>query len=307
MPWLLVGEFNEILFDSEKDGGLLRPQRYMQNFRDALEDCQLEDMAYIGDRFTWRRGSIRERLDRSICNREWNILFPLSGSVNEGITKSDHRPVLIDTVFYEGVEAPNPKFGSKIFEARWLNEPSVDEIVRGAWERAKESNQRLINTLADMHTDLHEWDREILKGLKKRIDRVENELQDLRRGPMTDEALVRQQEILVLLENLCEQEEVMWLQRGRANWLRKGDRNTNFFHHFASERNKKNMIKTLHTENGDIVEGINDLSNFIGGYFGELFMSDTGDPMQSVLDKVKHKVSQEMNEQLFISVYCGGS
>jgi hypothetical protein len=189
MPWFLVGDFNEILFDSEKEGGLLRPQRYMQNFRDALEDCQLQDMAYIGDRFTWRRRSIRERLDRSICNREWNLLFPLSGSVNEGMTKSDHRPVLIDTTFHEGVEAPNPKSGKR-FEARWLNEPSVDEIVRGAWERAKESNQRLINTLADMHTDLHEWDREILKGLKKRIDRVENELQDLRRGPMTDEALV---------------------------------------------------------------------------------------------------------------------
>jgi 23S rRNA maturation mini-RNase III len=75
-----------------------------------------------------------------------------------------------------------------------------------------------------MHSDLHEWDRRVLKGPKKRINKLKTELEELRRGPMSDEALGRQQEILTKLENLFEQEEVTWLQRGRANWLRHGDK-----------------------------------------------------------------------------------
>jgi hypothetical protein len=269
----------------------------MQDFRDALEDCKLEDMSCVGDRFTWRRGKIRERLDRSICNREWNDLFPSSASINAGMAKSDHRPVLVDTCYYDGVEAPSMN-SCKRFEARWLSEPSVHEVVKGAWERAKETSQHRIDTLAVMHSDLHEWDRRVLKGPKKRINKLKTELEELRRGPMSDEALGRQQEILTKLENLFEQEEVTWLQRGRANWLRHGDRNTSFFHHFASERKKRNLIKRLVNDNGDIIEGNIDLATFISGYFGDLFTSDTGDPDQGLLSKVKHKVTPVMNETL---------
>jgi hypothetical protein len=66
---------------------------------------------------------------------------------------------------------------------------------------------------------------------------------------MSDEAISGQQEILSTLENLFEQEEVFWLQRGRANWLRHGDKNTSFLHHFASERKKRNFIKMLINDN----------------------------------------------------------
>ena len=41
--WLLGGDFNEILFGYEKEGGVIRPQRCMQAFRDALSDCALDD------------------------------------------------------------------------------------------------------------------------------------------------------------------------------------------------------------------------------------------------------------------------
>jgi hypothetical protein len=34
----------------------------MQGFRDALSDCELEDLGFTGDKFTWQ-GRIRERLD----------------------------------------------------------------------------------------------------------------------------------------------------------------------------------------------------------------------------------------------------
>ena len=64
----MLGDFNEIITTSEKEGGNIRPQHYMQEFRDCIDDCGLQEVMVIGDLFTWSRGPIRERLDRALCN-----------------------------------------------------------------------------------------------------------------------------------------------------------------------------------------------------------------------------------------------
>lgn len=58
--WVVIGDFNQILYSYEKEGGAPCPMRMMQDFRDALVDCELEDMGFTGDQFTWRRRRPRE-------------------------------------------------------------------------------------------------------------------------------------------------------------------------------------------------------------------------------------------------------
>ena len=65
-PWVILGDFNEILYTSEKEGGNMRPNGMMREFRECLMDCGLEDLGYIGYPFTWSRGDIRERLVRAV-------------------------------------------------------------------------------------------------------------------------------------------------------------------------------------------------------------------------------------------------
>jgi hypothetical protein len=48
LPWVVIGNFNEILFSHEKEGGNPRPQPYMQNFREALMDCNLKTLDLWG-------------------------------------------------------------------------------------------------------------------------------------------------------------------------------------------------------------------------------------------------------------------
>ena len=43
---------------------------------------------------------------------------------------------------------------------------------------------------------------------------------------------------------------MFWKQRAHAHWLEKGDRNTTFFHSFASERKKMNTVKKLRRDDG---------------------------------------------------------
>ena len=42
LPWVVIGDFNEILYSHEKEEGAPRPLRMMQSFHDALADCGLE-------------------------------------------------------------------------------------------------------------------------------------------------------------------------------------------------------------------------------------------------------------------------
>lgn len=53
-PWLCAGDFNEILYSHEKEGGRPCSQACMDKFWEALDFCDLHDLGFFGDVFTWR-------------------------------------------------------------------------------------------------------------------------------------------------------------------------------------------------------------------------------------------------------------
>ena len=53
------------------------------------------------------------------------------------------------------------------------------------------------------------------------------------------------------LDELLISEEIMWRQRSRVQWMRGGDKNTEFFHSRASTTKKKNRISKLQDDNGE--------------------------------------------------------
>ena len=58
-------------------------------------------MGCVGDLFTWRRGDICERLDQAICNLEWANKFPRVVIINGEHVHSDHRPLILDTDYFD--------------------------------------------------------------------------------------------------------------------------------------------------------------------------------------------------------------
>lgn len=68
-----------------------------------------------------------------MCNGQFHSLFPYAKVTNTAHTKSDHRPILLDT---EGdVIGDNFRAKIKQFEARWLKEDDVVHLVSEAWDR----------------------------------------------------------------------------------------------------------------------------------------------------------------------------
>ncbi|KAH7835169.1 hypothetical protein Vadar_023516 [Vaccinium darrowii] len=101
-PWLMMGDFNVILFSNEKFGG--RPINWSRasRFKDCIDYCGMVDLGFSGSRFTWtnRRlagGIIRERLDRCLANAEWSLAFPEASVKHLARVHSDHCPILLNS------------------------------------------------------------------------------------------------------------------------------------------------------------------------------------------------------------------
>ena len=91
-------------------------------------------------------------------------MFPNARLVNSEMVKSDHRPLIVNTDFLSGANEQLHR-SPKRFEARWLKEETVEEIVQLAWTRASSLGHgpKLMEKANAVHADLYTWDREVLK------------------------------------------------------------------------------------------------------------------------------------------------
>src|SRR5207244_768603 len=111
-------------------------------FHEVLKECELQDLGYSGDIYTWRnkqrnvQGYIRERLDRAVANTSWRCHFPLVHVVNGDPRHSDHRLVIISTERKLGGDRGGEK--PFMFNASWLEEVSMRKVVKQNWELGKE-------------------------------------------------------------------------------------------------------------------------------------------------------------------------
>lgn len=51
-PWLVLGDFNEILAQKEKYGGRLHPEWQLVDFKSTLFECDLCDLGFTKNLFT---------------------------------------------------------------------------------------------------------------------------------------------------------------------------------------------------------------------------------------------------------------
>jgi hypothetical protein len=308
LPWLCAGDFNEILFQHEKEGGCPRAQVCMDRFKNAMEDCELEDLGFTGDVFTWRNQQfraddyIRERLDRALANEEWRQLFPLVHVHNGDPYHSDHRPVIIKTEKRESRKnRENPACFR--FEASWLEEEQCRSVVEAGWQFAKESGgQEVMGMLKGVAASLQSWSTNVLGDLEKRLKKAKKDLENCRRQGVSDESVGREAVLRFKVDRIEEQIDTYWRQRAHVKWLEQGDRNTSFFHRVCRERKRRNRIGKLKKEDGGWVEDEVEKQAFITNHFMQLFTSNGNVDSSLLLEAVPPRVIAEMNAMLLKEV-----
>ncbi|CAI9762864.1 unnamed protein product [Fraxinus pennsylvanica] len=137
IPWLVMGDFNEITKPSEKFGAAVRPFSQMNSFCKVIDECELSDGGYVGPKFTWsnkREGNqfTKARLDRALVNPSlYNIFSNCVVQVLPVVT-SDHNPLLI-SCNNDHIIGTSRRTTVFRYEAAWSGKQECIDIVGNAW------------------------------------------------------------------------------------------------------------------------------------------------------------------------------
>ncbi|GMJ06056.1 hypothetical protein HRI_004274800 [Hibiscus trionum] len=187
----------------------------MSSFRAALEDCNLEDIGYKGQWFTWEWGrlssnNIRERLDRGVANPAWLALFPDYQLEHLVHSFSDHCPLLLTTSQANNMRKRNHHFR---FEAAWLLEDSCENEVINLWRNATGT---IPERLKFVSSGLDLWFNRVKKEKRINVTALKQRLKELNDYQPNDEILEETLETKLALNLEADREEIYWEQRARA-------------------------------------------------------------------------------------------
>jgi exonuclease III len=240
IPWVCLGDFNEILSADEKYGGSRRQRGLMENFQNTLEVCGLSDLGFWGPKYTWFNGKqgadfTKERLDRAVANGDWCELHH-EMEVVVGVTLcSDHLPIFVSI---KG-RITKPKYPRKFrYEAGWELRAKCRELVASKWDfqQFNDANpwHQLGGKMAECRRVLSRWQHEELERPQRQLAEQSKRLAllyDAENERDVERAIGIQKDLKIFME----QEEIKWRQRAKMDWLKHGDRNSKFFHACASQ------------------------------------------------------------------------
>ncbi|BFG33690.1 hypothetical protein CerSpe_199640 [Prunus speciosa] len=266
MPWLLAGDFNEMLHIDEKLGGV--PHNRIKGFKSWVDGNDMVDLGFIGPKFTWTNKRVFERLDRAVCNLHWRSLFAEAHVKHLPRTKSDHNPI---KVCLQSGFTPSPAHRPFRFEAMWLKHEGFKEFITQQWSQLSGS---VVAKSRGLIEPLKQWNTNVFGHLKKRkanlLARIDGIQKTLCLGP---NRFLNKLEVSLVEEfnMLLDQEAIFWHQKSRIKWIQEGDRNTNFFHLSTIIRRRRNKIERLKNEHGEWVEEASGIKALVVRYFSSLF------------------------------------
>lgn len=134
IPWVIIGDMNNITRQEEKHGGHPYPNWLIQGFQQCINDCGLIDLGMEGYPYTWERGYGTEkwmeiRLDRALVSANFMNQFTDAKLINLKISTSDHSPILLEPF----TRSHAVKVKNFRFENAWLRDPMCGKIVEESW------------------------------------------------------------------------------------------------------------------------------------------------------------------------------
>ena len=92
-------------------------------------------------------------------------------------------------------------------------------------------------------------------------------------------------------------EELLWFQKSRVNWIESGDKNTAFYHAAVMIRRNRNKISTLKI-NGEWISNPAVLKSHVVSYFHELFSRTEEVAPAQLIEAVQPRIEDAKHEGL---------
>ncbi|XP_071674251.1 uncharacterized protein [Lolium perenne] len=300
-PWLMMGDFNEAMWQEEHLSRTKRSERLMMDFREVLSHCDLHDIGFAGTPWTYdnkKKGdrNVKVRLDRAFATPSWSACFHLMRLRHLTSSRSDHYPLLLAADVADGSRPLRP---IRRYEIMWEREPSLPAAVEEAWSRRVPVGD-LGHVAMSMQTIMaspYSWKSKHFKSIPREMEEKSKELEALSLLS-DDESVIKKEELAREMDELLYIEEIMWLQRSRVAWLREGDRNTKYFHRRETWRRKKNRVCKLKRPDGSWTMEAREMEELTLDYFKKLYTSEDDIDPRIITDLMQPCVDADANERL---------
>ena len=190
-----------------------------------------------------------KRLNRALSDVSWRHLFPEAYVETLSCAHSDHYPLLLRCGGKELERGERPFR----FLAAWATHPKYGSLVNGPWH---EGRHVVMDCLNCVRCDSLVFNKEVFGNIIFKKQKLEARIRGIQRSLKTTDSasLARlEKELQCEYNTILYQEELLWYQKSRENWVRFGDRNTNFFHTQTMVRRKRNRIHGLFLDDGSWV------------------------------------------------------
>ncbi|XP_061347266.1 uncharacterized protein LOC133292825 [Gastrolobium bilobum] len=237
LPWILAGDFNDIKCMGEKKGGSQPDSNKCDRFAGFLNDCHVDDLISSGFEFTWHH--------------------------------SDHSPLLVKFSNRPNLWQDRPFR----FIASWLDHPNFNDLMQDKWNKNVDFNQ-MLNRFVPI---LKKWNKEVYGNIGRRENSLVNDIASVQlKRSVADSPNLHELEISlqISLDHVLEEEELLWFQKSRHNWIMDGDKNTKFYHLRTVIRRSSNKISRLRCETNQWIENVNELKDHVCSFYKTLFTED---------------------------------
>lgn len=209
---------------------------------------------------------IRQRLDRAIANHQWLDLFPKEKVDHITAESLYHCPFVLS--LYEVTQQLNRLFH---FIEAWTSDKSSFEVVEAVWKDGMHWLQLriiLFNTLKPLKT----WNRENFGFAQIKIKELEEKLNAAQSDPIGRSS--EEIQIKGKLQIHRARKESILCQKSKEVWLKKGDRNSKFFHTSLIVRRRRNAIHCI-KDGQKWIQDLKGISEYFTTQFKELYQTST--------------------------------
>lgn len=272
--WIAIGDFNAVACVDEVSCPGTYTEHRSRDFNNWVSNEGLVDMGYVGSRFTWRRG-VNERtfrgarLDRGLGSVEWLEMYPCTKITHLPAMKSDHTPLLLSFDENDNLNRSN-RFR---FQAAWTTHEDFRGIVEKAWSTGRCMEDKINET----RKALKHWNINSSGNIHKKKRRLEARLQGIQcvMDSRRNASLIKlESKLRKELEDVLYQEELLWFQQSKEEWIKSGDRNTKFYHAATRVRRATGNIHALLNDDGGLDTEEEIIQNRVFTYFDSMFKGE---------------------------------
>ncbi|XP_071695024.1 uncharacterized protein [Rutidosis leptorrhynchoides] len=275
--WVILGDFNVALNPEDKSSGTLVVDREMINFRDCVEQIEMDDLNHSGFHFTWVQKphatgpnkGILTKLDKVMCNNAFISKYPKAFVEFLPNMKSDLCPMLLSIPNMDRKKVKPFRFSNHLASKEEFL-PLVTEVwsksvpgftMFSVVSKMKEAKKKLRN--------LNKIKGDVFVNVQKRRQELANIQSKVLKDPQNQDFRNEESKCFKAFKQATVDEEKLLIQKCKVQWLKEGDFNTTYFHRVVNSRVNRSRIEVIQDLQGNRFEG-NEIPNQIVKYYEDL-------------------------------------